>query len=320
MSTDRKKNKVVEFDSRSYSFRNVRNVGRMSLNVLGFLLLTLCVAIVAYVLFALFFNTDTERMLRSEIRSYERLYPDLEERVELITDAVAAMQYKDNRIYETVFRTTAPELDPIGRLDFLYASDTIPDKRLNSYVLEKTDRLFASMNEVDAAFADIFAVLTDDSFVLPPMQLPVKDVSYPQTGASLGSRLDPYYGAYTWHEGIDFIVTIGSSVYATADGVVTKATSSRKYGNSIEISHAGGYKTVYAHLESLKVGVGQRVTAGQVIGSVGTSGRSYAPHLHYEVRLDGEPLDPVHYFFASVSPYEYSNMLYMSVKTRQSMD
>ena len=88
----------------------------------------------------------------------------------------------------------------------------------------------------------------------------------------------------------------------------------------IKISHAGGYETVYAHMESLNVHAGQRVRAGDRIGAVGMSGQAFAPHLHYEVRRNGAGMDPVGFFFASVSPTEYVNMLYMSVNTLQSMD
>ena len=89
---------------------------------------------------------------------------------------------------------------------------------------------------------------------------------------------------------------------------------------SSEIVHEGGYVSVYAHLESASVRRGQKVKAGQQIGTVGMSGNSFAPHLHYELRLDGKTLDPINYFFGSVTPSEYANMLYMSSNTQQSMD
>ena len=112
----------------------------------------------------------------------------------------------------------------------------------------------------------------------------------------------------------------GTPVYATAAGVVSLSGSSKKSGSTVEITHEGGYVSVYAHLESRSVRRGQRVEAGQQIGTVGMSGRSFAPHLHYELHLNGRTLDPVNYFFGSVTPAEYANMLYMSVNTEQSMD
>ena len=123
------------------------------------------------------------------------------------------------------------------------------------------------------------------------------------------------------HDGIDFLVPTGTTVKATADGTVTSVQKSGKgAGNCVTIRHAGGYETRYLHLSQVKVSAGQSVRKGKAIGTSGMSGNAFAPHLHYEVILDGKAMDPVNYLFASVSPEEYSNMLYMSVNTRQSMD
>lgn len=319
---DRKNDRrVMEFDSRSFSFGRVRrNAGKAAGFLVGYLLTTLLAAVLVYVVFAVFFRTDTERSLRREIRMYERLYPDLAPRAELVKDAVAGLQHRDNEIYEQIFHTGAPDIDPSGRLSFLGASDTIPDSRLTEYARDKADSLLRVASGVDAAFAGIFRSLQDSAFVCPPMKLPLRDISFPQIGASVGSRLDPFFKAYVWHEGLDFIVLRGAPVYASADGVVTYSGSTKRTGNSVEISHAGGYVSVYSHLDSRDVRSGQIVKAGQQIGSVGMSGRSFAPHLHYELRLGDRTLDPINYFFGSVSPSEYANMLYMSANTRQSMD
>ena len=139
-------------------------------------------------------------------------------------------------------------------------------------------------------------------------------------GAFNPRRFHPILHSFVAHEGIDLGCNRGTPVYATAAGVVTSSGSSKKSGSTVEITHEGGYVSVYAHLENRSVRRGQRVEAGQQIGTVGMSGRSFAPHLHYELHLNGRTLDPVNYFFGSVTPAEYANMLYMSVNTEQSMD
>lgn len=313
--------RVLEFDIRSFSFRKVRhNFGRVLRYLFAYLMMTVFAAVLAYAVFALFFRTDTERRLRHEIRMYERIYPELQPRAEMIRDAVAGLQHKDNEIYEQVFHTEAPDLDPTGRLSFLFASDTIPDEQLTAYTRDKADSLMRKKDDVDAAFGRIFAALSDTGRVRPPMKLPLENISFPQIGASVGSRLDPFFKAYVWHEGLDFIVLRGTPVYASADGEVGDVSSTKKSGRAVEIVHEGGYVSVYAHLESASVRRGQKVKAGQQIGTVGMSGNSFAPHLHYELRLDGKTLDPINYFFGSVTPSEYANMLYMSSNTQQSMD
>ena len=173
---------------------------------------------------------------------------------------------------------------------------------------------------IEQAFRSAFAALGDSSNVIPPMSLPLEEVSYSQVGASVGTKLDPSYGAYVFHEGLDFIVPRGTEVLAAAAGVVSRVENSKKFGRTVEITHAGGYKTVYAHLETVSVRRGEKVSRLEAIGTVGMTGKAFAPHLHYEVRQGEFTLDPVHYLFASVDAEEYANMLYMAVNTMQSMD
>ena len=315
------KRKLLIFDPESIHFGEVpRKIGRTLLTLLVYMLLTFTLAVLVYLAFALIYRTDTERRLRQEIRMYERLYPGLEEREQLLGDAIANLQHKDNEIYDLVFHTGAPSLDPMADRAALSLADSIPDYRLVGYTKEKADSLLRRSAAVDSAFLRIFRALGDPELVLPPMTLPIEDLTYPQIGASAGRRINPFIKAYVYHEGLDLIVTRGTPVQATGDGTVTFAGTNRATGNTVRIQHEGGYETVYEHLESMTAYVGQRVKTGQRIGSVGMSGQAFAPHLHYEVRKDGAAMDPMGYFFASVSPEEYANMLFMSVNTMQSMD
>ena len=311
------------FDTDNFHFGQVpRKIGRTLATLFVYMLLTFTLAVLVYLAFTLVFRTDTERRLRREIRMYERIYADLEKREELLGDAIANLQHKDNDIYAQVFHSPgAPMLDPLDQADAVSALDTIPESRLMAYTAGKVDALMQQSKSVDAAFERIFHALSDSSFVLPPMSLPIADITYPQVGASAGRKMNPFYKAYVYHEGLDLIVARGTPVLAAADGTVTSAVVSRKgSGRTVRIAHAGGYETVYAHLESINVYVGQPVRAGDKIGTVGMTGQAFAPHLHYEVRRDGIAKDPVGFFFGSVSPEEYVNMLYMSISTLQSMD
>ena len=316
------RHKPFIFNTDSFHFGQVpRQIGRTVATLVVYLLLTFTLAVLVYLAFTLVFRTDTERRLKREIRMYERLYPGLEEREQLLGDAIANLQHKDNEIYGLVFHSSgAPMLDPLEEEKGVNAADTIPEWELVSYTRHKADSLLRRSTAVDAVFERIFRALSDTAMVLPPMTLPISDITYPQVGASTGRKMNPFYKAYVYHEGLDLIVSRGTPVLAAADGTVTTATSNKAQGNVVRIAHDGGYETVYAHLESMNVHVGQRVHAGDRIGAVGMSGQAFAPHLHYEVRRDGAGMDPVGFFFASVSPSEYVNMLYMSVNTLQSMD
>ena len=309
------------FDPHSFSFTKASvSVVKAARYVLSRILFMLTFLIVVYVLFALVFSTDTERRLRKEIRMYEKLYPELSSREALLGDAIASIQHKDNSIYEQIFHSNAPDADPMESLYRISGRDTIPEEKLVEYTLDKVDRLVAQSASVDSAYARIFRALGREDLIIPPMTLPLKEVSYPQVGASTGRKLNPFYDAYVTHEGLDLIATRGTAVYATADGIVTDVFYSKSSGNTVKISHRGGFVTVYAHLESMVAYVGQVVKTGQKIGAVGMSGTSFAPHLHYEVIRDGKAQDPVNYIFASVAPLEYANMLFVSASTNQSMD
>ena len=149
----------------------------------------------------------------------------------------------------------------------------------------------------------------------------IRDLTYPQIGAGTGDKIHPFYKTIAYHNGLDLLASQGEPVYAAADGMVSDASrSSRGQGNIIEITHPGGYLTRYEHLSELNVSKGQFVKRGRRIGSVGMSGQAFAPHLHYEVLADTVYLNPINFIFASVTPEEYANMLFMAANTLQSMD
>lgn len=117
--------------------------------------------------------------------------------------------------------------------------------------------------------------------------------------SSFGWRLDPFNGHKAFHEGLDFPADVGTPIYAAAGGIVTVAEQTPDYGKLIKIDHGSGLETRYAHASRLLVKVGDRVEKGQEIAEVGSTGRSTGPHLHYEIRLEGNALDPRQYIKAS---------------------
>lgn len=316
-----KKEKAFDFDPKSFSFGKARRgVWMIVRPVLTYILVTFTLAVLIYVLTAMFFSTDNERRLRKETAEYERLYERIAPDVELLGDVVAGLQYRDDDIYESVFHASAPSVDPMSFIPSLEANDSTSYEDLVRYAADKSDNLVSVVGNVDAAFRRIARALSREDFVMPPMQMPVKGITFPQIGASVGNKFNPFYQAQVPHNGLDFIVLRGTPVYASADGVVQKKETSRNMGNTVTILHDGGYLTIYANLEEVGVKTGDRVKVGRRIGTVGMSGQSYAPHLHYEIHQGQNIVDPINYIFASVSPDEYANMLYMSVNTMQSMD
>ncbi len=301
--------------------RKRTSVWKMIRRILVFFVATASMAVLYYVIFALIFSTDEEKRLRDENRAYEREFPMLEEKEWLIADVVEGLRVKDDMIYEEIFHTSAPNVDPLEKVDFFAGVDSIADNDIVIYAKKKIDKAERAAWNVEENFVRIMETVQNGDFVMPPMTNPMKSFSFAQTGASVGDKINPFYKVSVRHNGLDMIAPAGEPVYASADGIVSSVTHSRKgLGNVVEINHGNGYVTRYAHLADMEVRKGNVVKKGKRIGYVGVSGNSFAPHLHYEVIRDTLVMNPVNYFFASVTPEEYMNMLVMSVVTEQSMD
>lgn len=289
--------------------------------ILMFFVATISLAIVYYILFALVFSTEEERALKQENRLYEQEYPEMARKEALLADVVEGLKVKDDRIYEEIFNTSAPNMDQFSSLEFLMALDSIPDTDIVSHSAGRLDKLEVGAGRVEENFKRVMGAISASDFVMPPMSNPLKDFTFAQTGASIGDKINPFYKVPMKHNGLDLIAPAGDPVYAVADGTVKEIIRSRKgLGNVVVIDHGNGYVTRYAHLADIETRKGRKVRRGARLGYVGVSGNSFAPHLHYEVLRDTLVLDPVNHFFASVTPEEYMNMLIMSVTTGQSMD
>ena len=290
-------------------------------SIFRYLAATVTVAVGFYVLLALFFSTEEEKKLQQENELYAAYYPELREKERLLTDVVRGLEVKDDALYRQIFQTEAPSVDALTAADMISFSDSLSENFFLSYSASKSESLMRMAGNVEDSFGEIFRALAARKDTVPPLALPLKGMSYVQTGASVGQRHNPLYKVDMNHGGIDLVAPQGSPVFASADGVVRSVTRSNKgLGNVVEVDHRNGYRTRYALLGEISVSQGRNVKRGQKIGTVGISSTTFAPHLHYEVLRGDEVQDPVHYLFSSVSPEEYARMLYLAVSTRQSLD
>lgn len=309
------------FDKTRIEFRKVtHSVWNILGKALKYFLVTASLAVVYYIVFALLVNTDSERKLKRENQMYSRMYDELVRKEQLVGDVMENLKAKDNEIYRQLFNSDAPDLGSIYTEGLLSAIDSVGDKDIVEYVGKKLNLLEEASGKVEDNFKSIMDKLEGDG-KLPPLTNPLHDFSYARTGASVGEKINPFYKVAVFHGGLDLISQQGDPVYATADGTVKDVEHSTKgLGNVVTIDHGNGYLTRYAHLENTKVSRGQKVARGKQIGQVGMSGNSFAPHLHYEVVRDTAKVDPLNYFFASLSPEDYIGMVFMSYNTGQSMD
>lgn len=314
--------KKYVFDSDSFKVGKAERKGRkIALTALKLFVASISLTVVYYIFFALFFSTDKERALQNENRMLERMYPEMARKAGLLEDVVRGLKIRDGKIYSEIFETEAPELDKVLDANLMPLTDSIAEEDIVKLTEAKADALMREAGRIEDNMARILAICSGEGFSAPPMGLPLRDFSLSMTGASVGRKMNPFYKVIGNHEGLDFMSGLGNEVLATADGTVTEIVRSRKGpGNVVVIDHGNGYMTKYAHLQDITVQRGRKVGKGEVIGYVGMSGSSFAPHLHYEVWKNGQVQDPVNYFFGSVSPSDYAEMSVASVLTGQSLD
>ncbi|MCQ2154753.1 MAG: M23 family metallopeptidase [Bacteroidales bacterium] len=263
---------------------------------------SLVLSVIYYVVCALIFSTDVEKELMDENRLFRRELPKVEAAATLVEQELDILRMRDENIYREVFKTDLPHLDDM--LESRPADDA----------LETADR-------IERCWRQALDSLMRPAAAVPPMIFPITGLVHTNVGASTGERMNPFYKVKAHHDGIDLVAPEGTVVYATAPGFVTKVQKTEGgKGNMVEITHNGGYVTRYAHLSEIMVKSGIYVSRGRAIGKVGSSGRSFTTHLHYEILYDGEVMDPTHFFFGSLTPEEYLNFLIMSTSSGQSMD
>ena len=279
-------------------------------------------SILCYAAIALFYSTDEEERLEKANLAYKEMLPRLSEEAGLLSDEVKYLKIRDNHIYREIFSTDAPSVNP-GNVP---SDDGLDADLPYDELVRRSSSKFSALMDVAAFVEDDFrtsARLLSEPGTggCLPSRRPLRDMAYTQTGASIGMRLSPFIKVPVQHNGLDIIAGQGEPVYATASGTVVRAERSPKgQGHVVEIDCGGGYLARFAHLSDIYVTTGQKVRAGDRIASVGMSGRALVPHLHYEVLLDGIPMDPVGYMFAQVGPEEFADMRHMALHTIQSLD
>ena len=319
--------KLFIFNSETKTFESWRpslgrRLGRLAACVGG----GLATAVLLYVLSALLAGTVRARALKAENDYLQEHYESLLERSRMVDDVVELLQMRDRRIYNNIF-----DADPPG-LDAFFS--TASDEALEEYYSASEDFLVADSNaelkaltqsaaNVDRVIRAIEGRLGDEDFAKNnfPSVIPLRNFTLAATGATVGRKVNPFFKSLAEHNGIDLMAPYGTEVIASADGRVVEVLRQEKgLGNLVVIDHGGGLRTLYAHLSDIYVAMNQKVTRGKVIGKVGSSGASFTSSLHYEVRRDGRAMDPVNYFFASLGPSAYSEMLLIANTTGQSLD
>lgn len=315
--------------SDDFNYTPERNAfGKFALAALKFLAVSFSIAVVAYLTIVVFFTDEEQRKMRQEIKFVNTVLESIKENEALLADGVEVVLEKDDQIYQEIFKSQAPRADFLSGIVDVKIPDELFSKKDEdpvNFTAGVASILGPETRKVELNLIKAMTILEAREGIVktsyPLGCLPLKNYSFARTGASIGLKNSPYYNIPKSHDGLDMVAPVGENVYATGDGTVTDISKNKKgKGNCITISHAGGYTTVYAHLADIFVTKGKKIKQGDRIGTVGVSGTTFAPHLHYEVHRNGSVVDPTSTFFCELDRDSYTKLYITASLTSQSLD
>jgi murein DD-endopeptidase MepM/ murein hydrolase activator NlpD len=274
-----------------------------------------------------FLNTPKELLLERELNNYEFQFEILSQRLQQMENVMGNIENRDNEIYRNYFEANPipqeqrragfggvnryKNLEGFGNSDQIIATTKKIDILSRMLVVQSN-----SLDEIQA-----LAEKKEELLAAIPTIQPIKQEDLKRMASGYGWRTDPFTKKRRKHYGMDFSAKRGTPVYATGDGIVKRADNkSSGYGRHIRIDHGFGYVSLYAHLNKYNVKRGQKVKRGQIIGYVGNTGRSVAPHLHYEIFKDKNKINPLNFYIDSLSPAEFDAIVNQASQENQSLD
>ena len=270
-------------------------------------------------------GTPTEENLRQENAMLKSHYNILNRRLDNSLKVMTDIQNRDDNFYRVMM-----QMEPMSRTQRVAGLDNenrykqiqkLSDGGLVKLLSQRMDLFERELYAQSISFDQLReeAGKQQDKLAHIPSIIPINVKDFTMS-SGYGYRRDPVYGSTKFHAGLDFASQMGTPVYATADGVVESAVRRGGYGNCIDIAHGYNYLTRYAHLSEILVKSGDEVKRGDLIGKVGSTGKSTGPHLHYEVRFKDEPQNPVNYYFMDLTPEQYAEMIHEAENAGHVMD
>jgi murein DD-endopeptidase MepM/ murein hydrolase activator NlpD len=277
-------------------------------------------------LFLIFFPSPREKQLLREKATMESQLEVLNSQVDQMQVVMTDLQQRDDNLYRVLFgaepiplsvrQGAQRKIDYYEQLAQMTNSELAADLTLKVDLLEKEIYVQAKSYDEVAQMAKEQEIRMEN---IPAIQ-PVMNKDLKRVASGYGMRIDPVYHVRKFHQGMDFTAPTGTEIFATGNARVEFTGWKQGYGNTVILDHGYGYKTLYAHLYKSLVRKGQKVRRSDIIALVGNTGKSTGPHLHYEVRLNGKPVDPRNYYFYDLSPEEYDQMIQLSNNFGQMLD
>ena len=317
------------YDTETCKYERVKTkTGDIVMNSLGIFSLTLAMAVGLVVLYSNYFESPKELILKNEVKEMEFYYENLRKEVDKLNVQLAGMNQRDDNIYRVVLGSEP--LEKSIREAGVGGTDRYADIKEKNIIHE--DIILKLHEGVDKLRRKVYiesksqdevvqmAEHKEKLFAAIPAIQPISNKQLLALASGFGMRIHPIYKYKKMHTGVDFAASIRTPIYATADGVIDKAEFNFSgYGKMIEIDHGFGYRTRYAHMHDFAVRPGQKVKRGELIGYVGDTGLSTAPHLHYEVFMNGAYVNPIYYFFNDLNAAEYEKLVELASVDNQSL-
>ena len=297
------------------------------LRVFGFIAAALVTSVIISYFAFQFVGSPYEKQLKAQNDRLSDKYSELNSQVDSLMLRMAELEKRDNTVYRSIFeaqpipdsaRATALEQQQeIARVE------RMPQAALINSIAGTLASLRSRIEAQTKSYNELAGLMRNKEKLLAatPAIQPVANKDLNRIASGFGYRIDPIYKTVKLHAGLDFSAPQGTPIYATADGTVTTAGNlSNGYGNHVVINHGYGYQTLYGHMVRVKARSGQQVKRGDLIGYVGSTGKSTGPHCHYEVHKNGRKLDPVYFFYNDLSPQQFDQLLKQAAASNQSFD
>jgi murein DD-endopeptidase MepM/ murein hydrolase activator NlpD len=317
------------YDTESCKYERIKvSKGDIFINFLGFLFLGVIIALGLLLIYFNNFDSPKEALLKKENQELLLKYDLLNQELSQVDKILTALEQRDDDIYRTIFEANPiPESvreAGVGGANKYQAliEEGLEQEALVLGTFQKIDKIKKKMYIQSKSYDEILKMANDKAKMLAsiPAIQPISNKELKRLASGYGMRIHPIYKVRKMHTGVDFSAERGTPIYATGDGTVRRASYSLGgYGRQVEINHGYGYVTKYAHMSRFIVKKGQKVKRGEIIGYVGSTGTSVAPHLHYEVIKNNKKVNPVHYFFNDLSAEEYEEILKLSSVENQSL-
>jgi murein DD-endopeptidase MepM/ murein hydrolase activator NlpD len=286
------------------------------LRIFSFLAMALVTSAIISVFAFRFIGSPAEKLLQAENERLKYRYQDMDKEVEGLQQQMKELEHRDNTVYRTIFEANpipdSARAENMERQQEIAKVERIREDELVSSIQASLNTLSNRITSQKKSYKELAILVKNKEQILSatPAIQPVSNQDLNRIASGFGYRIDPIYKTPKMHAGLDFSAPQGTPIYATADGTVkTTGYSDVGYGNHVVVNHGFGYETLYGHMVRIKARARQKIKRGEVIGYVGSTGKSTGPHLHYEVHKNGQKLDPVYFFYNDLTPAQFNELL-----------